>query len=246
MILDFFGHTYYVETNEDRYRPNNNNDHITNNNNNNKNYDHLPHYKGGKYDYKSYEPYLPSYDILRQDNNNNRDKDRNYWGYDNNRYGGYYGYDYYDNLPNRHYLPQKTSNKYWGQYGGSYGNGGSNFIYLGYKDNNNQDYWGLNGLKNRVDTTTGIGSGYDLPQDNYGPGYHYIYHAPEPGLTYLPASYDKTFGNHYAPDTNLNPPIKPGDGLDTGVYPPTTFDRPGHNFIKDGKNRLNWIHYFLY
>lgn len=248
MILDFFDqHTYYAENNQEKsynyHGHHYNRDSYENNE---------PFYKNAQYDYKSYEPYLPSYDVLRQDKNRNRyyydrDRDRNYWGINKNTwgsYGGHYGNNYYDHYPNRNYLPSNpvsSSNKDWGQYGGSYGYGDQNFIYVGYKDSS--DYWGLGGHSNANRPS----STYYPSSNGHRPGSYYntppnIVKRPEPGITYLPASTsgrnDINQHHNMIPDKHLNPPIRHDDGADQGVHPPFTFDRPGYNFVKDGEKMI--------
>lgn len=261
MILDFFGHSYDAENNREKSH----NYHYYYTNKHHHNYDsddsYLPFYQNAPYDHKSYEPYLPSYDILRGHDNKNRDRyfedreqDHHQWGFNKKQwgsYGGYYGnnnyldknyYDNYDNNNNnlpRKYLPSKYPSKDWGRYGGSYGDGGKNFVYVGYKDS--YDYWGLGNKDNFDYNNIKRPSSTYLPED-YRPGYYYpkpgVYNIPEPGLKYLPAISDHGDGGggvYFPPDKNFLPPERHGDGSDTGlIIPPKSFDRPGHNFVKEG------------
>lgn len=232
MILDFFGHTYYHHhADRDEHRDQSPNYHYYYAS---KNRDSYPsYYKGAQYDYKSYEPYLPSY---------GGDRNRGQWGLSKDKwgsYGGYYGNNnkHQDSwLPGK-YLPSEPGARDWARYGGSYGTGGGDGLaYVGYKDS--YDYWGLGHRDSNMI------SGYE--------GYYYtrpnIHKSPEPGIKYLPASYDHGYDSH-VPDKNLIPPVVKHDDYDGHgvVYPPKQFDRPGINYVKDGKllPSHSLINYFI-
>lgn len=198
MILDTIRHTYYADNNNNNNQEKsyNYNGHHHHHNQQQDNYyyrdTYEPFYKNAEYDHKSYEPYLPSYDLISNDKNRDRyyfdrDRDRyNYWGLNRDKwgsYGGHYGNNYYDHYPNNKYLPSKNiynnNHKDWGKYGGSYGYGDNNFIYVGYKDS--YDYWGLGEHSNPNRPINNDNNKYDYQHtsdrhDNDRPGYYYYYH----------------------------------------------------------------------
>ncbi|KAB0805027.1 hypothetical protein PPYR_01997 [Photinus pyralis] len=125
-------------------------------------------------DYKSYEPYLPSW--YRDRNIYDRDKwykyyedrlkDKEYWGFkdQDETWGGYggsygnFGKPYPTDIPKYYPYSKPNGTKYyffpdvekdsndWGRYGGSYGYGGYRDAQSNNKDS--YDYWGLSKLDN--------------------------------------------------------------------------------------------------